>query len=183
VYGFYDETYRKYGTRNVWRYCCGVFDTLPIGAVIDGTVFAVHGGLSPTISTMDQIRISINRFQEIPQEGPFCDLLWSDPDDEVTGFCVSNRGAGYLFGPDTLKKFMHINGLDLVARAHQLVMEGYKWMFDGKLVTIWTAPNYCYRCGNDAALLTLDDNCRSKSINVFDAVTLSTTNLEPQYFI
>lgn len=79
VYGFYDECSRKYGNVNVWRYCCEVFDYLSLGAIVDGRVFCVHGGLSPNILKLDQIR-SIDRKQEVPQDGAMCDLLWSDPD-------------------------------------------------------------------------------------------------------
>ena len=56
VYGFYDESLRKYGTLNVWRYCVEVFDYLSLAALVDGVVLGVHGGLSPNISTIDQVR-------------------------------------------------------------------------------------------------------------------------------
>merc|ERR1711985_168825 len=134
VYGFYDECLRKYGTLNVWRYCVEVFDYLSLAALVDGVVLGVHGGLSPNISTIDQVR-SIDRKQEVPHEGPMCDLLWSDP-EEMTGWGLSPRGAGYLFGGDICKQFNYVNGLSFIARAHQLVMEGYKWMFDSQLVTV-----------------------------------------------
>lgn len=84
-------------------------------------IFCLHGGLSPSIDTLDQIR-SLDRIQEIPHEGPMCDLLWSDPDDR-SGWGISPRGAGYTFGQDIAETFNHNNGLTLVARAHQLVME------------------------------------------------------------
>jgi len=58
----------------------------------------------------------------VPHEGPMCDLLWSDPDDRC-GWGISPRGAGYTFGQDISETFNHNNGLTLVARAHQLVME------------------------------------------------------------
>ena len=83
--------------------------------------------------------------------------MWSDPDD-IEGWGISPRGAGYLFGGDVVAKFNHINNIKVVARAHQLVMEGYKWMFDKSLVTVWSAPNYCYRCGNVAAAMNIDTN-------------------------
>ena len=75
-----------------------------------------------------------------------CDLLWSDPDDRM-GWGISPRGAGYTFGQDISEQYNHANGLDLISRAHQLVMEGYNWSHDENTVTIFSAPNYCYRCG------------------------------------
>ena len=75
-----------------------------------------------------------------------CDLLWSDPDDRC-GWGISPRGAGYTFGQDISEQFNAANGLNLVARAHQLVMEGHNWAHDQNVVTIFSAPNYCYRCG------------------------------------
>ena len=94
VYGFYDECTRKYGSANVWRYCCDVFDYMSLGAIVDGRVFCVHGGLSPTIVSLNQIR-SIDRKQEVPHEGAMCDLLWSDPDGTLMRLC-RNHGVGHL---------------------------------------------------------------------------------------
>lgn len=73
-----------------------------------------------------------------------CDLLWSDPED-TTGWGVSPRGAGFLFGSDVVREFNNANNIDLICRAHQLVMEGYKWHFNETVLTVWSAPNYCYR--------------------------------------
>ncbi|KAI1779742.1 Metallo-dependent phosphatase [Hypoxylon cercidicola] len=236
VYGFYDECLRKYGSANVWRYCCDIFDYLALGAIVlnasntlsppndmtpsedyadqdieievcnadgdmmsrfvrqngdepvererkspngiqpktgppgtgassasggtignpTGAVLCVHGGLSPLIDTVDKIRL-LDRKQEVPHEGAMCDLLWSDP-DEIDGWGLSPRGAGFLFGADIVKVFNHKNDLSLIARAHQLVMEGFKEMFDASIVTVWSAPNYCYRCGNVAAVLELSED-------------------------
>ncbi|KAF1990903.1 serine/threonine specific protein phosphatase [Aulographum hederae CBS 113979] len=262
VYGFYDECQRKYGSANVWRYCCEVFDYLALGALVtgcaadlpsteapwvgssgmplepedrefeieifnsanevtnrypranpnsntitsnpnpnkpstdpplpksppptsspkpttpsktglpgtsatssssgspgnsSGAVLCVHGGLSPLIDSLDKIRL-IDRKQEVPHEGAMCDLLWSDP-DEIDGWGLSPRGAGFLFGADIVKLFNHQNNLAMIARAHQLVMEGFKEHFgSGGVVTVWSAPNYCYRCGNVAAILELGED-------------------------
>eukprot|EP01062_Namystynia_karyoxenos_P000897 TRINITY_DN1031_c0_g1_i1.p1 TRINITY_DN1031_c0_g1~~TRINITY_DN1031_c0_g1_i1.p1 ORF type:complete len:332 (+),score=69.76 TRINITY_DN1031_c0_g1_i1:77-997(+) len=166
VYGFYDECMRKYNSVNVWRYCTDVFDMLPLGAIVEGRAFCVHGGLSPSVPTLDAIR-TIDRKQEVPHDGPMCDLLWSDPED-IDGWGLSPRGAGYLFGGSVVRTFNQQNGIKFIARAHQLVMEGYKSMFEGACVTVWSAPNYCYRCGNIAAILTVDENLES-TVKTFEA--------------
>ena len=127
VYGFYDETIRKYGNANPWKYCTEVFDYLGISALVEGKIFCIHAGLSPEIKTVDQIRL-IDRKMEIPHEGPFCDLMWSDPEDIET-WAMSPRGAGWLFGSKVTTEFNHINDFTLIARAHQLVMDGYKYWF------------------------------------------------------
>eukprot|EP00771_Trimastix_marina_P000540 gnl/Trimastix_PCT/1560.p1 GENE.gnl/Trimastix_PCT/1560~~gnl/Trimastix_PCT/1560.p1 ORF type:complete len:306 (+),score=48.57 gnl/Trimastix_PCT/1560:79-996(+) len=156
VYGFYDECLRKYGSTDVWTWFTDMFDYLPLGALIENEIFCIHGGLSPAIDTLDHIR-GLNRNQEIPHEGPMCDLLWSDPDDRVN-WGASPRGAGFTFGLDVSQQFIKNNGLRLLVRAHQLVMEGFNWTHDRGVVTLFSAPNYCYRCGNQGAILELDEN-------------------------
>ena len=185
VYGFYDECLRKYGSVNVWRYCTEIFDYLSLTATIEDKIFTVHGGLSPSINTLDQIR-DIDRKQEVPHDGAMCDLMWSDPED-IDGWGLSPRGAGYLFGGDIVSMFNERNGLELIARAHQLVMEGHKSMFHDALVTVWSAPNYCYRCGNVAAILELGENL-DRSFKIFDAAPqdcrdVPTKNFPPDYFL
>lgn len=185
VYGFYDECLRKYGSVNVWRYCTEVFDYLSLAALIEDRIFCVHGGLSPSVNTLDDIR-GIFRKQEVPHDGAMCDLMWSDP-EELEGWGLSPRGAGYLFGGDIVKQFNQTNGIDIIARAHQLVMEGYKWMFNSALVTVWSAPNYCYRCGNVAAILEFDEY-RKHVFRIFEAAPSDVRGaparkLVPDYFL
>lgn len=189
VYGFYEECQNKYGNANVWKSCCQVFDYLGLAAIVDGRILCVHGGLSPHIRTLDQVR-TIQRCQEIPHDGAFCDLMWSDPDN-VSSWAVSPRGAGWLFGGQVTNEFNHVNGLELIARAHQLVQEGYKFMFDDQnLVTVWSAPNYCYRCGNVASILKINESLKvdDKSFVIFNAVpdnerTVPSKGLSSNYFL
>ena len=90
-----------------------------------------------------------------------CDLLWSDPDDRM-GWGISPRGAGYTYGQDISEHFNHVNGLKFIIRAHQLVSEGFLWQHEGAVVTVFSAPNYCYRCGNKAAIVDIDENMNHK---------------------
>mmetsp|Transcript_16342 Transcript_16342/g.46495 ORF Transcript_16342/g.46495 Transcript_16342/m.46495 type:complete len:328 (-) Transcript_16342:199-1182(-) len=197
VYGFYDECLRKYGSVNVWRYCTEIFDYLSLAALIEDKIFCVHGGLSPSINTLDdvhenqhatsepmnvhvcarvcvgQIRM-LDRKQEVPHDGAMCDLMWSDPED-MTGWGLSPRGAGYLFGGDVVSEFNHQNNIQCIARAHQLQMDGYRWMFNKTLVTVWSAPNYCYRCGNVAAVLKFDEYL-NRHLKIFKEVQESTSS-------
>ncbi|EIW68600.1 hypothetical protein TREMEDRAFT_69090 [Tremella mesenterica DSM 1558] len=173
VYGFYDECMKKYGNPSVWKACCTVFDHLNLAAIIDTSILCVHGGLSPDIRSVDQIR-TIPRAQEVPHEGAFCDLMWSDPEN-VDSWAVSPRGAGWLFGSQVTAEFNHINALTLIARAHQLVQEGFKHMFDGSLVTVWSAPNYCYRCGNLASIMQVDEK-GATTFKVYDAAEENSTD-------
>lgn len=177
VYGFYEEVIRKYGNANVWKYCTDVFDFFALSAIVDGRIYAVHGGLSPDISTIDQVRM-VERKQEIPHQGSFCDLVWSDPEDIET-WKVSPRGAGWLFGSKVTQQFNLINRIELITRAHQLVQEGFKYMFPEKnLITVWSAPNYCYRCGNVASILVFDEHL-DRQIKLFTDVAES-KNFKPE---
>ncbi|KYQ88302.1 putative protein serine/threonine phosphatase [Tieghemostelium lacteum] len=155
IYGFYGECMRKYGNPNVWRYFTDMFDYLSVSAIIDDALFCVHGGLSPSALSIDQIRV-LDRFQEVPHEGPLTDLMWADPDPDKDGFNESTRGAGFTFGADIVQKFLHNNKMQHILRAHQLCMDGYQVLFDNKLSTIWSAPNYSYRCGNLASIMEVN---------------------------
>lgn len=165
----------------------------------------VHGGLSPDVRTLDQIR-TIDRRQEIPHEGAYCDLMWSDP-EAIETWAVSprglflffafskkqpqhhktfNSGAGWLFGSRVVREFNALNKLELICRAHQLIQEGYKYNFaEENLVTVWSAPNYCYRCQNLASILAIDENLGRK-FKIFKEVPIDESLLQqnkPLYFI
>ncbi|KRZ49813.1 Serine/threonine-protein phosphatase PP-X -like protein 1 [Trichinella nativa] len=182
TYGFYDECLSKYGHSGIWNFCCEVFDSIPLAAVIDNRVLCVHGGLSPKIHTISEIH-SINRFREIPLTGPFADLLWSDPEEEVGSFQLnSSRGAGVLFGRTAVETFLQENQLQLICRSHQLCLEGYKYLWDQKLLTIWSAPNYTYSCKNKAAVVRFipDGTC---AFSVFEAAENPHVQAEALYTV
>ncbi|EZG79918.1 serine/threonine-protein phosphatase [Gregarina niphandrodes] len=186
VYGFYDECLRKYGSARVWKAFTDLFDYLPLAALIEDSIFCPHAGLSPSVETVDYVR-DLERTMEVPHDGAMCDLLWSDPDDRP-GWGISPRGAGFTFGEDITQQFTHRNNLNLIARAHQLVMEGYQWSQSNLVVTIFSAPNYCYRCGNQAAILEIDQNMQYTFIQFDPCPEKVTPMLEeekrlPDYFL
>ena len=168
LYGFYDECVNFYGHAGLWRMCNEVFDLLPIGAVIANKIFCIHGGLSPEIKLIEQVPL-LERQDELPSSGPLADLTWSDP-EEIQGWAVNQRGAGWLFGTQPTQEFCQNNKIDLICRAHQLAMSGYQYHFGGdQLVTVWSAPNYMYRSGNDASVLKIDENF-NRNFVIFKAV-------------
>ena len=105
--------------------------------------------------------------------------MWSDPED-IDTWAVSPRGAGWLFGGRVTAEFNSVNGLELVCRAHQLVQEGLKYHYaDKSLVTVWSAPNYCYRCGNVASILAFDEHME-RSVLYFTETAENSTMCAPR---
>lgn len=180
MYGFYNECVLNYGHAGIWMLCNEVFDLLPLAALIDKDIFSVHGGLSPSLPTIEMISLQ-KRQDELPSSGALCDLCWSDPEN-VKKWVQNNRGAGYLFGENEVRNFNHINHLKLITRSHQLAMDGFQYYFEkqgqknknepqGPIVTVWSAPNYSYRSGNKATVMKLrfPENEDPYFLVVFDA--------------
>jgi len=95
---------------------------------------------------------------DIPDSGLICDLLWSDPDSNIRGWGVNDRGASFTFGEDIVARFLQKHGLELICRAHQVVEDGYEFFANRKLVTIFSAPNYCGEFDNAGAMMSVDEN-------------------------
>jgi diadenosine tetraphosphatase ApaH/serine/threonine PP2A family protein phosphatase len=167
LYGFYDDCVQNYGHPGIWALCNTIFDLLPVAALVGNRIFAVHGGLSPSVSLVEQISFP-RRQRELPASGALCDLCWSDP-EEIAAWEPNPRGAGYSFGAKPVREFCHNNRLELVAHAHQLVQDGYQYRFDEQLITVWSAPNCMYRCANVASVLALDQDLQ-RELKVFREV-------------
>jgi len=87
-----------------------------------------------------------------------CDLLWADPDKEVTGWEESDRGVSFIFGPDVVGNFLKKHDMDLICRAHQVVEDGYEFFAKRQLITLFSAPNYCGEFDNSGAMMSVDDS-------------------------
>ncbi|KAF7877284.1 hypothetical protein EAF04_000967 [Stromatinia cepivora] len=153
VYGFYDECKRRANVK-VWKTFVDVFNCLPIAAIVAGKIFCVHGGLSPALSHMDDIR-HIARPTDVPDFGLLNDLLWSDPADQENDWETSERGVSYSFGKKVISEFLARHDFDLVCRAHMVVEDGYEFFEDRILVTVFSAPNYCGEFDNYGAVMSV----------------------------
>uniref|UniRef100_A0ACD5ZPP5 Uncharacterized protein n=1 Tax=Avena sativa TaxID=4498 RepID=A0ACD5ZPP5_AVESA len=161
-HGFLGECTRRGLKEALWKTINGCFHCLPLAALVGGKVFCVHGGLSPELESMDQIRRVRRPLPLVPDEGLVCDLLWSDPDAaDEWGWGESARGRSFAFGSDVVAEFVEKHGLRMVCRAHEVKQGGYEWFADGKLVTVFSAPDYAGRCDNAGAVMTVhgDLNC------------------------
>lgn len=143
VYGFYDECKRRCNIK-IWKTFIDTFNTLPIAAIVAEKIFCVHGGLSPSLSHMDDIR-NIARPTDVPDYGLLNDLLWSDPADMETDWEANERGVSYCFGKKVITQFLERHNFDLVCRAHMVVEDGYEFFNDRVLVTVFSAPNVGYQ--------------------------------------
>ena len=103
----------------LWKIFTDCFNCLPVAALIDDKILCMHGGLSPELDNLNQIR-EIQRPTEIPDSGLLCDLLWSDPDQKIEGWADSDRGISCTFGADKVAEFLDKNDLDLICRGHQV---------------------------------------------------------------
>ncbi|KAK5840108.1 hypothetical protein PVK06_008983 [Gossypium arboreum] len=154
IYGFYDECKRRFSVR-LWKVFTDCFNCLPVSAVVDKKILCMHGGLSPDMKSLDQIR-AIERPIDIPDQGLLCDLLWADPDREISGWGENDRGVSYTFGADKVAEFLKKHDLDLICRAHQVVEDGYEFFAERQIVTLFSAPNYCGEFNNAGALMSVD---------------------------
>ncbi|KAK3674955.1 serine/threonine protein phosphatase Pzh1 [Recurvomyces mirabilis] len=153
VYGFYDECKRRCNVK-VWKTFVDTFNTLPIAAIVAGKIFCVHGGLSPSLSHMDDIR-NIARPTDVPDYGLLNDLLWSDPADMDSDWEANERGVSYCFSKKVIMEFLQKHDFDLVCRAHMVVEDGYEFFSDRVLVTVFSAPNYCGEFDNWGAVMSV----------------------------
>ena len=154
LYGFCDECTRRYSLFLYYRFS-ECFKCLPICAVVGTRVLCMHGGLSPHITSLEDIA-EVERPCEVPDEGLVCDLLWSDPKrDQEQPWEPNERCISYTFSEAVVKDFLEKFDLDLICRAHQVVDDGYEFFADMGMLTIFSAPNYAGELDNAGAILSI----------------------------
>ena len=167
IFGFYDECKRRFNIR-LWKAFTDCFNCLPVAAIIDEKIFCCHGGLSPDLQFMEQIR-QIKRPTDVPDQGLLCDLLWANPSKEVMGwgenYCIERHdGKGrfaivrsFAFGPEIVSKFLAKHDMDLVVRGHEVIEDGYEFFAKRQLITLFSAPNFRGELDNAGTMMSVDE--------------------------
>jgi len=166
---FKQECLIKY-SEQFYEHCAESFDALPLAGLLNGQFLCLHGGISPELRTLDDIR-AIDRFTEPPPYGPMCDIIWSDPHEdygnERTGDQYTNnsvRGCSFFYTYNAVVEFLTNNNLLSIIRAHEAQDAGYKMYRKNQatgfpsLITIFSAPNYLDVYNNKAAVLKYENN-------------------------
>ena len=183
AYGFKDECVERYKDRgiHIWNEINNTLRMLPVSAVIDNKIFCTHGGISPHLENLEQIN-KINRNVEIPDRGILCDLTWADPKRQRNKWADNDRGISYTFNEKALDDFIKKMKIELVVRAHQVVDDGFQFFNNQKMVTVFSAPNYCGEVGNHASVMKVKSNLEcsfitlkpvSKKVKKFKSFSLS----------
>lgn len=156
IYGFYDECKRRYSIK-LWKIFSDAFNCLPVSALIDEKILCMHGGLSPELNSLQMIA-DLERPCDVPDVGLMCDLLWADPSTDMSGWAENDRGVSFTFGADIVTAFLEDHDLDLLVRAHQVVEDGYEFFAGRRLVTLFSAPNYCGEFDNAGGMISVDEH-------------------------
>eukprot|EP00438_Fugacium_kawagutii_P009168 Skav206209 [mRNA] locus=scaffold1844:460338:461084:- [translate_table: standard] len=154
IYEFYEEVIRLYNPK-MWRCFVEVFDHMPLCARVNSRIFCVSGGISPELHMLDQIN-QLKRPLEVPDEGLLCDLLWSDPTEQHSGWSPSDRGVSYCFGQDIFEEFCQRTGIELLVRGMLVSEQGYEYFFGQRLVNVFTCAEFVGEFDNLAAVMLLD---------------------------
>lgn len=172
IYGFRDECRRRLredpdDPNSCWTKFNAAFDWLPCAAVIEDRILCLHGGVGGSLNTVADIAamtrpLQVAQIPSTPYEQRVTDLLWSDPSDSdaVPGVTLNETrdpdGTGRIvkYGPDRVLQFLEMNTpLSMIIRAHECVMDGFERFANGRLITVFSATDYCGHHKNAGALL------------------------------
>ena len=188
-FGLQKEMENRFKFRLAYHNFLTVFDQMPLAAILDNTIFCVHGGLSreffaTEVQDLRRKFNSISRPIELHiQTLPF-DILWSDPMDSKgespVGWEVGTRGPfTFEFGHDVTNAFLEKFHLTSIIRAHQWKMPGFQAQNHEKIWTVFSAPNYCNKIRNKGAVFSFEwseDKSKIKMVkHVFEPSNLEYT--------
>ncbi len=174
-YGFANLLDQKFAENatEVFNHFQETFAQLPLCVLTWNRIFGVHGGipismdkLAITLKQISQIKrglINLNEFDSLTAQ-----LLWNDPKENVSEAMPSSRGIGYYFGKKPFLEFSQENEIQLVIRSHEVFQEGYKYFFNNKLISIFSALDYVYLHGIHAKIMRIEANGDLKLMNIKD---------------
>ncbi len=152
-YGFYYEILRKLDKKFYDLYS-ELFAKMPYAVLANNHILALHGGIAENLKTIQQIENIEKNLIDV-RDPMVLQILWNDPSDDVLGFQPSMRGPGIrVFGKDVFEEFAKKNDIELMIRAHEVFSEGYRYFFEGKLLSIFSARNYVIPVNAKIAELT-----------------------------
>ena len=168
MYGFKGEVQAKYDVKT-YDLFSQLFCHLPLCHVINRKVMVCHGGLFSKDGVKLKQIAEEHRKREPGDGGIMVEMLWSDPCD-LNGRHPSKRGVGVMFGPDIAERFLTDNGLTLLVRSHEVKPEGFEYQKGGKVLTVFSAPNYCDQMGNKGAFIRFTGADMVPQITSFEKV-------------
>ena len=157
IYGFKNECENIYGSTRVYTALNRAFEWIPLGARIGKDIFAVHGGISPQVTSFRQIKL-VKRPVDTYDNNIACDLLWSDPSNETKEYLRSTRGNGVQFGVQAVRDFARQFKLRHIIRGHQCVPKGIERFADDILYTVFSCSNYADASGNRCGIIFVEES-------------------------
>jgi diadenosine tetraphosphatase ApaH/serine/threonine PP2A family protein phosphatase len=168
VYGFFDEIMSFCNNSDLWGQFQTVFSYLPLAAIVDSQLFCVHGGLSPELTSLEQISKLSLPIRDYFVDPMIADLVWSDPSDRILDFVDNQRGSGVLFGIHAVKTFLGECGLKAIIRAHQCVGDGWLTFAENCGITVFSSSDYCKLQHNRAAVIRVTEDAKLEFFCVTD---------------
>lgn len=153
--GFFNEVIDFYCEPSVFNACISSFSYIPLAAKIDGTYLCLHGGIGSNFTSLDSFKTLRRPIKDYDSECFIDSVLWSDPTNKTDYYAPSTRGSGYLFGSSAVSEFCENNNIKMIIRGHECVKDGVEFWFDNKLVTVFSASNYCGYENNKSAILEI----------------------------
>ena len=177
MYGFYDEIMYTYSKNDLWYDFQDAFAYLPLAAIVNNSIFCVHGGLSPLLDSVEiinEVRRPIDSYENDPL---ISDLVWSDPYEQVDQYAENSRGSGVIFGFGALQTFLKKNNFKLMIRAHQCMADGYSTFFANTGITVFSSSEYCRLMHNKCGVLKIFS---SGKIEIYSYSADSFNSTEPK---
>ncbi|WKY07694.1 hypothetical protein Q1695_007287 [Nippostrongylus brasiliensis] len=166
-YGFWNECLMHLGEQGemIWAMFQRCFNNLPVSALVATKILCMHGGLSPSLDSLDDVRNTSKPVRN-PFRGVINDMLWADPDMNILDWRTSSRGSGFAFGTHVIDDFCERFGVELIVRAHQMCLDGFWLTPNKKLLTLFSAPMYCNLYRNAGTMLEVDEDLHCRLISM-----------------